>query len=139
MTSAPHSDPGTPPVSRTTNTEFSASDLADMSRLGIHHIAGNFLYQQYRYGKLADAVNYAKLDRSRTDQRDAVNVLPAWVPAAAPNNGDWRAMKELGITFDGTHYHFLNYRYDRFQDAINQADHMRRDHWAEERPPNTYF
>lgn len=139
MTSAPYSDPATHSTSNATRTEFSAGDLADMSRLGIHHIAGNFLYRQYRYENLADAVNYAELERGRIDYHAEVNVLPAWVPAAAPNNSDWRVMKELGITFDGTRYHFLNYRYDRFQDAINQANHLRRGHWSDERPPNTYY
>lgn len=139
MTSAAQTDPDTRQLSNATHTEFSAGDLADMSRLGIHHIAGNFLYRQYRYEKLADAVNYAELERGKIDYQAEVNVLPAWVPPTAPNKGDWRVMKELGISFDGKRYHFLNYRYDRFQDAINQADHMRRERWAEERPPNTYF
>lgn len=139
MKSAPISQLDTHPVSGTARDEFSASELSDMSRLGIHHIAGNFLYRQYRYERLVDAVNYAELERGKIDYQAEVNVLPAWVPSAAPTHGDWRVMKELGVTFDGQRYHFLNYRYDRFQDAINQADHMRREHWGDERPPNNSF
>ncbi|MDX2220936.1 MAG: hypothetical protein SF172_18110 [Burkholderiales bacterium] len=139
MTAASTAPPGPQPATDPVKTGFSAQELDDMKRLGIHHIAGNFLYRQYRYERLADAVNYAELERGKIDYQAEVNVQPAWLSPVAPNNGDWRVMKELGITFDGKRYHFLNYRYERFQDAINQADHLRREHWGEERPPNNYF
>lgn len=138
MTSAATLFPSPLAANDPVNIEISASELADMGRLGIHHIAGNFLYRQYRYENLTDAVNYAELERGKIDYQAEVNVLPAWLPPTPPTNGDWRAMKELGITFDGKRYHFLGYRYDRFQDAINHADHMRREHWGDERAPNNF-
>lgn len=115
---------------------LSADDTVQMDLLGIRYVAGNFLYRQYRYQVLADAVHYAELERGKIDYQAEVNVQPAWVPAPEPAEGDWRLMQELGITFDGRQYRLLDYRYDRFEDAINQARLMRTERFGEDRPPN---
>lgn len=44
---------------------LTAGERADMERYGITHDGNSFLFAEYRYSQLADAVNYAKLMESR--------------------------------------------------------------------------
>jgi hypothetical protein len=118
---------------------LSQAEILHMDALGIRLVGGDFLYRSYRYQKLSDAINYAELEHGRLDYQEEVTVQPLWLEPVEPTNGDWRVMHELGIRFDGTHFHLLDWRYDHFQDAINQARLLRRESFGEDRPPNRYF
>jgi hypothetical protein len=137
-----HSDDGVSyagPVSRRAAMLLTQAEILHMDELGIRYVAGNFLYRTYRYQVLDDAINYAELERGRPDYQEEVAVQPVWLEPVQPTNGDWRVMHELGIRFDGMQFHLLDWRYDHFQDAINQARLRRRETFGEDRPPNRNF
>jgi hypothetical protein len=80
---------------------------------GRHYQSG-----RHRYGLLADAVKYAKQQRSNPG-----HLLGAAPPQAAeaPNEAQRMLMSSLGITFQDGMYRLGDYRYDRLADALHYA------------------
>ena len=98
----------------------SESELA--SRHGITFDGEQYHYQQYRYDRLSDAINYAELCEKRS-----IGVPPSSMPSfqrehAGPLESESELASRHGITFDGEQYHYQQYRYDRLSDAINYAE-----------------
>jgi len=99
-----------------------------MAELSITHDGRRYYYAGYRYDRLEDAVNYARLQRSRSGatQMGAQSSL-AQTGDAAPDKAQERLMATLSITFENGTYHLGGYRYDRLGDAVNYANlRMRR-------------
>lgn len=97
------------------------AERREMAPLGIGFDGRYYRYEEYRYDLCSDAVNYARLDRSRRGCRTEHDVQPQWTAPGKPTEDERRVMADLGITFDGTHYRYLDYRYDRLPDAMNYA------------------
>jgi hypothetical protein len=97
------------------------SDSNEMAETGVGFDGRSYRYQDYSYDFLPDALAYAKLDRSRPSYRAEAYVEPQWREAEVPTAAQQKLMKELGITFDGRHYLYFEYRYDRCADAIDFA------------------
>ena len=74
-----------------------------------------------RYDRFTDAVDYARLDRSRPfgDLGVDDSALPEPVPLPSP--AEVVLMRSLGITFAGGVFHWREYRYDRLADALAYA------------------
>lgn len=81
-----------------------------------------YRYNGYRYDRLADAVAYARLMRSRPAQPDVGGPFTQAGATWAPPTDDERAlMASLGIKLvDGT-YRFADFRYERLADAVSYA------------------
>jgi hypothetical protein len=92
-----------------------------MAEFGITYNGRHYEYDTYRYDQLADAVNYARLQRSKRPGEVQVGSKPTREVVEAPTESERQLMAELGITYqDGVH-RFGTYRYDRLADAVNYA------------------
>jgi hypothetical protein len=81
---------------------------------GRHYQSG-----RHRYGRLADAVNYAQ--RQRSNPGDPLGAAPPQA-AEAPTEAQRLLMSSLGITFQDGVYRLGDYRYDRLTDALEYAN-----------------
>jgi hypothetical protein len=92
-----------------------------MAEMGITFNGLQYRYKGYHYDMLSDAMNYARLDRSRPSLSAEACDQSSDPKPEHPTEADQRLMVELGITFDSKHYRYGDYRYDHFADAINYA------------------
>lgn len=97
------------------------SEQLQMAECGVTFDGRSYRYQEYRYDVLSDALRYAQLDRSRPTYRAGTDIQAPPLKAEKPVEAEQRLMDELGITFDGKYYHYGEYRYDHFADAIKYA------------------
>ena len=78
----------------------------------------------YRYDRLEDAVDYARLVRTR---RRSLGQLPAMTsvcedrPAVGPDATELGLMAQLGITWVRGSYEYSGFRYEKLADAVNYA------------------
>lgn len=98
------------------------SELATASLpLLIHYSGGSYYYRGYRYDRLTDAANYARLDIGRQPE-DMPSMLPAPHEAACePTDAEQELMRTLSITYRDGVFHLRDYRYDRLADAVEYA------------------
>lgn len=96
-------------------------ETVQMAELGVAFDGRCYWYHEYRYELLPDALNYARIDRARPTYEPKIYVYPEWRPPEKPSAEQQRAMSELGVSFDGKHYRYREYRYDHLADAINYA------------------
>jgi hypothetical protein len=116
--------------------EISEGDLPDeaaqrvriMRELSIGFNGRYYHYRGYRYDRLSDAVNYARLQRSRScggdsDHAGLVDEEQKQSPGeiVPPSESDLAVMDSLAITFRNGTYFFGPYRYDRLADAVQYA------------------
>ena len=82
-----------------------------------------YVYDRYRYDRLADALNYARLQYPHPLPRDPIEGPPPRIgePIETPNELQRALMSELGITFQAGVYHLGQYRYDHLSDAVEYA------------------
>jgi len=78
-------------------------------------------YNGYRYDRLADAVAYARLMRSRPMQEEAGGRFGALRAPAPPTDTQRSLMASLVIDFRDGAYRFREFRYDGLMDAVNYA------------------
>ncbi len=97
------------------------SDRDFAMQLGISFNGTQFVYRDFKYDKLTDAVAYAELDRSRTGAHLTASPPEAWLERPVPSASDDQLMKQYGISLDGGRYRYRDYRYDRLGDAMNYA------------------
>jgi hypothetical protein len=104
--------------------QFDSNERREMAQLdiGIGFDGRYYTYKEYRYDLCSDAVNYARLDRSRPTYRATGSIPPPWKKPEEPTDEEQRLMKELGVTFDGKYYRYGSYRYDRLADALCYAE-----------------
>lgn len=77
-------------------------------------------YQGYSYGRLADALDYAELDRTRPGLRE--NVTPRyWRQWTAPTQEERLQMEVHGIVYEHGYYRYGPYRYDLLSAALAYA------------------
>ena len=104
-----------PPVMGT-----SADRAQLMADLSIAYDGLRYYYGSYRYDRLEDAVDYARLQLARSGGHARMRMArPAILQA--PGDGEWRAMTSSGITYAGGVYRLGEYRYDRLADALAYA------------------
>ena len=92
-----------------------------MAEFSIAYNGRHYQYDRYRYDYLADAVSYARLQRSMPRAGDGLGPLPPAQDVEAPDESQRRVMATLAITFRDGRYHLGAYRYDRLADAANYA------------------
>jgi hypothetical protein len=92
-----------------------------MRELCISFNGRSYAYSGYRYDRLADAANYARLDRSRAFV-DPVSDDPGPLEVVhAPSDVERDLMRRLAITFENGVFRWRDYRYDRLADAVDYA------------------
>lgn len=96
-----------------------------MAELRIGYDGLHYEYNGYRYDRLADAVAYATLMRSRPTQKDAGGPFTQRRARAVPTDADRTLMATLAIGFEDGAYRFEGFRYDALSDAVNYATLMR--------------
>ena len=94
---------------------------AQMAEFGIGYDGLHYGYNGYRYDRLADAVAYASLMRSRPTQMDAGGPFRQTRTLATPTDAERTLMASLAIRFEDGAYRFEGFRYDRLSDAVNYA------------------
>jgi hypothetical protein len=92
-----------------------------MAALAIRYNGRHYEYDVYRYDHLADAVNYATLDRSRARRDDEVRTTPSREYVEDPDESQRALMATLAITFQDGTYRLGAFRYDRLADAVDYA------------------
>ncbi len=103
--------------------ELSGEPERVMAELSITHDGRRYYCAGYRYDRLQDAVNYARLQRSRSGETQmGAQLRPAETRDVAPDKAHERLMATLNITFENGTYHLGGYRYDRLGDAVNYAN-----------------
>ena len=117
--------PAAPSVAIIPPTEPSAATPAapghEMAELCITFNGRKYDYRGYRYDRFADAVNYARLDRSRAfDDRGAHDAAPL-ERSPVPSEAELELMRTLDISFADGVFHWREYRYDRLADAVAYA------------------
>jgi hypothetical protein len=80
-----------------------------------------YFYGPYRYDHLADAVNYARLQRANVGTGEQISAMPAPEQVEAPSESQRQLMNKLDITFLHGVYRLGAYRYDRLADAVAYA------------------
>ena len=99
----------------------SATDQTNAMRLGIAFNGTQFVYRDFKYDRLEDAVAYAELDIERSHPPPVPTAGGDWLARPVPGTADEALMKQLGIVLEGWRYKFQDYRYDRLVDAVNYA------------------
>lgn len=106
-------------------SDIPVSDQKHAMQLGITFNGIQFVYRDFKYDRLADAINYAELETERA-LKPAVPSTPIdWRQRPVPSVADLVLMKEHSITFEGGRYKYQDYRYDRLADALNYAQSNR--------------
>ena len=99
----------------------SAAFERQMGDLRIGYNGVHYAYNGYRYDRLADAVAYSQLMRSRPMQEDAGGRFSSVSASAPPTDAQRSVMDSLAIDFRDGAYRFKGYRYDGLMDAVNYA------------------
>ncbi|MGA0611168.1 hypothetical protein [Caldimonas sp. KR1-144] len=96
-----------------------------MDELAIRQDGTTYLYNGYRYGRLGDAVDYARLIRSREpaggELEMPVGPFSSIHAPQGPSDEERVLMSSLTIFYVQGQYRFENYRYDRLDDAVSYA------------------
>ena len=92
-----------------------------MAEFSIAYNGRHYQYDVYRYDHLADAVNYARLQRSKPPRDDEVRSMPSREYIEGPDESQHALMATLAITFKDGIYRLGAFRYDRLADAVNYA------------------
>jgi hypothetical protein len=92
-----------------------------MAELGIRYNGRHYEYDIYRYDRLADAVNYARLQRSKAPRDDADRHMPSSEYVEDPDESQRALMATLAISFQDGVYRLGSFRYDRLTDAVFYA------------------
>ncbi|HZX32307.1 MAG TPA: hypothetical protein VFF03_13230 [Rhodocyclaceae bacterium] len=100
--------------------DLEAEERRRIIRYGIGFDGRCYRYREYRYDRLADALRYAELDSARSG-RPPLQAPGEWLAPHRPTAEDREVMASLGIAFDGKHYLYDGYRYDRCGDAVAYA------------------
>lgn len=111
---APRPQPD-PPAAGPTSRE-----RAQMSEFGISCDDTHYFFSGYRYERLADALNYARLVRERPELPSRGHAVAA-VGTAAPTPAARELMADLGIAFVSGTFRLGAFRYDRLEDAVAYA------------------
>lgn len=111
---------------------FDRADLSSDERrriveFGIGFDGRYYRYREYRYDRLADALNYAELDIGRSGKPVVLPAPPAWLEPHRPSEAERVLMERFSVSFDGRFYIYGSYRYDRCADALSYARRQRPD------------
>ena len=88
--------------------------------LGIWFDGRAYHYQQYRYDRLQDAIDYATVGRGRPEFRE--EPLPRyWKEWHGPTSAEAAQMTTFGIVYEHGFYCYGAYRYDFLADALDYA------------------
>lgn len=93
-----------------------------MSALHVSFDGRQYRYRNYRYDRLEDALNYARLQPAPSP--DTLDEAPSQVAPKRqhlPSDSEKHLMETLGITSRDGRYLYREYRYDQLADAIAYA------------------
>lgn len=99
--------------------------IRQVEEFGVSFDGHQYRYQEYHYDLLADALNYALLDRASPTHRTESGAPMEWLEAEQPAAADRQRMEELAVTFDGHCYLYGGHRYDHLADALSYAQLQR--------------
>jgi len=108
---------GTDPLSAPAVTEREQS----MQDYGIGFDGLRYDFHGYRYDRLADALAYARLMRTRPASDNPRGSYARGATVVGPSEQDLRSMVPLGIGYEAGTYRYATFRYDRLADAVNYA------------------
>lgn len=91
------------------------------AELFITYNGRHYEYNRYRYDRLVDAVDYARLQRSKSSGDDDIGPLLRPEDIETPDESQRQLMADLAITFQDGMYRLGAFRYDRLTDAVNYA------------------
>lgn len=102
-------------------SDIPAEEKAYAMQLGIAFNGMQFVYLDFKYDRLSDAISYAEQEAVRTLKPPVASTPRDWLDRPVPSATDQALMKANGIAFDGRRYKFQEYRYDRLADAVNYS------------------
>lgn len=92
-----------------------------MAELCISFNGRRYGYGGYRYDRLPDAVDYARLDRSRAFVDPVPDDDGPPEEVRTPSGAERELMRTLAITYADGLFHWREYRYERLADAVDYA------------------
>jgi hypothetical protein len=98
-----------------------SAEKAHAIDLGISFNGTQYVYRDFKYDKLSDAIAYAELDSGRPGTMPDASLPAAWLDRQVPGDADQEAMRQYGIVLEEWRYRYWDYRYDRLVDAVNFA------------------
>ncbi len=110
-------------------SEFPGASIPESERnramqLGISFNGNQFIYRDFRYDQLPDAIKYAESDIKRQGKPATPTHPEDWLPRPLPSSEDQALMKQYGIVFEAWRYRYQDYRYDRLADAVKYAQKL---------------
>jgi hypothetical protein len=99
--------------------ESSTALPADAMALGVSFDGRAYHYRHYSYDHLDDALNYAKLERSRPGFHEPSPLR--WPQWTGPTSADRQQMAAYGVAYEDGHYRYGPYRYDLLAAALAYA------------------
>lgn len=111
------------------------SERAQMKEHDISSDGTHFLFSGYRYSKLGDALNYARLVRERPELPSRGHAVVAGRAVTVPSQAARQRMAEYGIVMVAGTFRLGEFRYDRLEDAVAYAQLIAERQGA--RPPET--
>lgn len=115
MSDISHDQPSDFPIAGTSEVEQNQA-----MQLGIAFNGVQFVYRDYKYDKLADAMAYAELDSARNGRQPVASATD-WLARPVPSAAEQALMQLLGVHFEDWRYTFQGYHYDRRVDALRYA------------------
>jgi hypothetical protein len=117
--------PATPSVALIAPTEPPAASTparaGETSELSITSIGRQYGYRGYRYDRFTDAIDYARLDRSRAFADPGVDDALPLEHSTTPSESELALMRTLGISFTAGVFQWRQFRYERLADAVVYA------------------
>lgn len=106
--------------------EFAASSVSEVDqelamRMGISFNGTQFVYRDFKYDRLSDAVSYAELDILREGRQPIATSSADWLLRPVPKSTDRALMQQFGVSFEDWRYKFRDNHYDHLADALNYA------------------
>jgi hypothetical protein len=89
---------------------------------GISFDGRAYHYHEYSYERLADALDYAKLDRNKLGSREDLTIR-AWKQWVGPTPDERLQMAAHGIFYERGQYCYGPYHYDLLPAALDYATH----------------
>jgi hypothetical protein len=92
-----------------------------MADYGVTFNGRHFVYDRFRYERLADAVDYARLQQGGTPGINDTSPMPAPEVVEVPDESQRQQMSAWSITYGVGYYRLGPFRYERLADAVAYA------------------
>lgn len=110
-----------PPTTKSGHVTSEPAASALMADYRITFNGRHFVYERFRYERLADAVDYARLQQRGSPGTNDASPMPAPEVVEVPDEMQRQQMSAWSITYGDGYYRLGPFRYERLADAVAYA------------------